>query len=78
MNIQAKKIELVQLILNTQAPSILEKIESLFKKEKEVDWWDTLSEQAKEELDESIAQADRGELITHEEVRQKIKEKFNF
>jgi len=37
MNLQAKKPELVQLILNTERPSILERVEAALKKEKVTD-----------------------------------------
>ena len=47
MNLQAKKLELVQLILNTKKPAVLEKVEALFKKEKGTDWWYEISEAEK-------------------------------
>jgi predicted transcriptional regulator len=71
MNIKAKKLELVQLILDTEQPSILDKISKIFKKEKEADWWDTISDEERAGIQEGIAQADRGELIAHEEVMAK-------
>ncbi len=40
MNVQSKKLELVQLILNTEKASILEKVEDVLKKEKAIDSWD--------------------------------------
>ena len=56
MNVQAKKLELVQLILNTDRPSILDKIGKILKQEKEIDWWDELPETVKESIDISIKQ----------------------
>ena len=44
MNIQTKKLELVQLILNTDRPALLEKVSELLKQEKESDWWDEIPE----------------------------------
>jgi len=38
MNLQAKKLELVQLILNTEKPAVLAKVEAVFKKDKGADW----------------------------------------
>ncbi len=77
MNLQAKKLELVQLILNTEKPSVLEKVEAVFKKEKSTDWWDEISEAEKEEIEKSIAEADNGELIPHEQVMKEVREKYN-
>lgn len=42
----------------------------------EVDFWDELSDEQKAEIEEAIAQADRGELIPHEEVMAEIKERY--
>ena len=36
INLQAKKLELVQMILNTEKPTVLAKVEAVLKKEKEV------------------------------------------
>lgn len=77
MNLQAKKLELVQMILNTEKPSVLAKVEAVFKKEKGADWWDELGEDLKAELEKSLAEADRGELIPHEEVMKEVRAKYN-
>ncbi len=77
MNLQTKKLELVQMILNTEKPSVLAKVEAVFKKEKDADWWDELGEDLKAELEESLAEADRGELIPHEEVMKEVRAKYN-
>ena len=77
MNLKAKKLELVQMILNTDKPSVLAKVEAVFKKEKGADWWDQLGEDLKAELEESLAEADRGELIPHEEVMKEVRAKYN-
>ena len=38
-----------------------------------VDWWDTISEEERAEIEQGLAEADRGELIPHEEVMAKYK-----
>lgn len=78
MNIQAKKLELVQLILNTEKPSILKKVESVLKKEKITDWWDEISEAEKKAIEKGIAEADSGKLIPHSEVMKEVKAKYKF
>jgi len=40
---------------------------------KQADWWDTISEEERAEIEQGIAEADRGELIPHEEVMAKYK-----
>ena len=73
MNLQAKKLEIVQLILNTEKPSLLKKVEDLFKKEQVTDWWDTISDEERAEIEQGLAEVDRGEVIPHEEVMAKYK-----
>lgn len=43
MNIQAEKIELVKMLLDTENPEIIESIKNIFKKENSSDFWDELS-----------------------------------
>ena len=76
MNLQAKKLELVQLILNTEKPSVLAKVEAIFKKEKGADWWDEISEAEKEEIEKGIAEADSGQLIPHAKVMKEVRTKY--
>ena len=77
MNLQAKKLEIVQLILNTEKPSVLKKVEDVLKKEEPSDWWDEISEAERQAIEESLAEADRGEVIPHEEVMKQIKDRYN-
>ena len=74
MNLQAKKLELVQLIINTEKPSILQKVEDVFKKK--VDWWDEISEDERKSIEKGLAEADRGELIPHEQVMKELKSRY--
>jgi predicted transcriptional regulator len=77
MNLQAKKLELVQLILNTEEPSILARVEAVFKKDKDDDWWDETSEAEKKAIENGITEADSGRLIPHSRVMEEIREKYN-
>lgn len=40
------------------------------------DWWDELTQEAKDSIEIGIAQLDRGEGIPHEEVMKAIREKY--
>lgn len=71
MNLKTKKLELVQLILNTDKPALLEKVEAVLKNEKEKDWRNEISESERKAIEESLAEAYAGQLIPHEEVRNK-------
>jgi len=39
----------------------------------QTDWWDTLSDEERIEIEQGLAEADRGEVIPHEEVMEKYK-----
>ena len=71
MDIQAEKIELAKLILNTDDTRLINKIKSLFS-DKEEDWWDRLPTHVKQGINESLEQANRGEFISYEEVKKEI------
>ena len=72
MDIQSTKIELAQLLLNTDDVSVLNKIKSIFKI-KEKDWWDELSKEQQDSIDEGFAEIDRGEFVTWEDLKKEIK-----
>ncbi len=77
MNIQAKKLELVQLILNTSKPLTLRKVEEVLKNEKDFDWWDEISEEERQSIEKGLAEADEGKLIPHAEVMKEVRAKYN-
>jgi predicted transcriptional regulator len=37
------------------------------------DWWDTISQEEREEIEQGLSEADRGEVTPHEEVMKKYK-----
>lgn len=67
MNIEAMKLELMQLLLNTQKESILTKIKSIYQEES-VDWWLELSAEEQTEIEEGLTEAENGQIIAHQEV----------
>ena len=76
MNLQARKLELVQLIINTRKSITLKKVEEVLRKEKEEDWWDEISEAERKSIEQGLAEANRGELIPHEQVMKEVKAKY--
>ena len=69
LNIQNKKLELIQWLSTIEDASLLDKILALRKQEK--DWWDTISDDEKASIKRGIADADAGKLIPHSEVRKR-------
>jgi hypothetical protein len=66
MNIQAEKLEIMKMILETENPGILKSIKKIFKKETHSDFWESLSENQKNEIKEGINEADNGEVMDYE------------
>jgi hypothetical protein len=67
MNIEAIKLELIHLLLQTQKESLLKKIKTVFDEE-QVDWWNEMSEKEQEEIKIGLNEADKNEYITNEAV----------
>lgn len=76
MDIQAD-IHWIQSELNKiKDPNFITAIKSMLKYRESAqasDWWDEISEEEKAEIQEGIAQADRGELTPHKQVMDKYK-----
>ena len=74
MDIQAIKIELAQLLLNTDDVSVLNKIKSIFKTEKK-DWFDDLNDFQKEQIEIGEREIANGEVVSWEEVKKQMSER---
>jgi hypothetical protein len=71
MNIQAEKIEIMKLILETENPSILESVKNIFIKSKNEDFWETLSNDQKEDILQGIKEIENGEVVDYENLMSK-------
>ena len=67
-----------KLIVETDDESILYKVQAYFLtlKKKNIDWWDTISNQEKEIINLSLQQLENDEGIPHEEVKRKVDKLF--
>ena len=68
MSIEAKKLELMNLLLQTQEERVLAKLKKVFEEE-ETDWWNKISEEERKEIETGLNQADAGDLIPYTEVK---------
>lgn len=71
MDIQAEKLGLIQWLAQLTDESMIAKIKSL--RNEKGDWWDSISVEEKAGIEEGLAQADKGEVKSHDEVRDKYK-----
>lgn len=67
------KSSLQKLIFETDDTNILKKVKDYFTmlKNKDVDWWDILSEKEKSEIETGINQLNEGKGIPYETVKNK-------
>ena len=70
MDIQAEKLRLIEWLASLRDSKTISELIA-FKKSKETDWWDEISLEEKAEIEEGLAQADRGELVPHKQVMAK-------
>jgi uncharacterized protein YaeQ len=71
MNIQAEKIQLAKMLLDTENPKIIESIKNIFKRERNVDFWTELSLEQKNEIEKASIEIENGEIIDYESFMQK-------
>jgi hypothetical protein len=67
MDIQAEKIELVKMLLDTEDTTLIEQIKALFKTREE-DFYLNLPQHVKDGIEKSRKQAEEGKVISLDEV----------
>ncbi|TVR78885.1 MAG: hypothetical protein EA412_07835 [Chitinophagaceae bacterium] len=65
LELQNKKLELIQWLSTFDDIEILEKISELIYKESQKDWWKEIPEEEKKAIEKGIAEADSGKLNPH-------------
>jgi hypothetical protein len=77
MNIQARKLNLIEEFLRISDESLITKLESFIKQEKKVSHERNLKPMSLNELHEMMDQAkhesDAGRVISHQELKKKVK-----
>jgi hypothetical protein len=70
LQIQNKKLELIQWLSTIEDIDFLEKISNLISSEKKKDWWNEISDAEKESIEKGIAQAEGGNINLHSKARE--------
>ena len=71
MNIQSEKLEIMKLILETNNPRILEAIKKLFNKSTKVDFWETLTQEQKDDIQQGIMDIENGDVVDYDDFMEK-------
>ena len=69
LNIQSKKLELIQWLSTIEDLSVINKIIDL-KKQENKDWWNSISENEKLSVEKGLQDAEAGKLNSHSKARQ--------
>lgn len=70
LQIQNKKLELIQWLSTIEDLNFLEKISDLITRENKKDWADQISDTERQSIEKGIAQADAGKLNPHSKARE--------
>jgi len=68
LNIQNKKLELIQWLSTIEDSSIIEKIMEL-RNQESIDWWNSISENEKQSIEKGLEDAKAGKLNPHTDAR---------
>jgi hypothetical protein len=69
LNLQSKKLELIQWLSTIEDLSVINKILDL-KKQENKDWWNLISDEEKQSIEIGLQDADAGKLNSHSKARQ--------
>lgn len=71
MNIQAAKIEIMRMVLETDNPNILKSVRNIFKESTTTDFWETISKEQKEDILQGLEEIESGEVVDYEDFIKK-------
>jgi hypothetical protein len=71
MNILAQKISLAKLILETDNPTILESVKSVFVKAKHADIWNELTYEQKAEIEKGLSDIVSDDTVEYQSLMKK-------
>jgi hypothetical protein len=67
MDLQAEKLSILQTIINTDDQGLIKDVHAFLQGRKN-DWFDELGPEPQVDVLEGLAEADRGETVSHEEA----------
>lgn len=71
MNLEARKYQFIQELVKVEDERVLEKLELVLKANQN-DWFGELSESEKAEIQVGLDQAEKGEVVSHEDVMKRF------
>lgn len=68
MNIHAQKLNLMKMILETENPLILESISNIFANASKTDFWATLTNEQKFEIEMGLKDISNGDVVEYDSI----------
>ncbi len=72
MKLDSEKLEIINWIVSLSDESIIHKIKLLKEQNKNIDWWDEISEAEKASIKRGLEDAKAGRVVSHKEVIKRI------
>jgi DUF438 domain-containing protein len=72
MNIQAEKLEIMKMILETDNQGILNSVKKIFEKELNVDFWEIIPSAQKDDILKGIEDIENGEMVDYDDFINKF------
>ena len=66
----------VKKYIETADEKVVKMVHAMLEVDADADWWDSMPDNVKKDVEEAIKQADKGETFTHEEVKKKYPQWF--
>lgn len=66
MNIEAEKLELIKLLVNTNNPNIIQSVKEVLKNEEPTDFWDKLSLEQQMEIKKASSEVEQGKVTDYD------------
>ncbi len=71
MNIQAEKLEILRMILETDNPKIIDSIKDIFKKQADKDFCEAIPKSQKDDILSGIQEIEDGEVVDYDDFMKK-------
>lgn len=67
----------IKKYIDTADEKVVKMVHAMLEVDADADWWEAMPDNVKADVEEAIKQADKGNTITHEEVKKKYLIKLN-
>lgn len=72
MKLDSEKLEIINWIVSLSDESIIHKIKLLKEQDKNIDWWDEISEAEKASIKRGLKDVKAGRVVSHKEAIKRI------